>query len=209
MDLAAAGDVAGVAVATGATVAILRTTDARLLILATGLVLLFAPLTLAPRAPALPFAFWLVASLLATYLLLIAVRDTSRVLVPLPLGGTAEGLFVLLALGIGFGAYPAAGPERGSAAAFATGVALALAALPLCLFASDALRAGVGAIFLLVAGGLIAGGLAGTPADMLIVGLALSIAATAASTRTFALLTHHGRGELAFGAWRVDPREVP
>jgi hypothetical protein len=44
---------------------------------------------------------------------------------------------------------------------------------------------------------------------MIIVGLALSIVATAAATRTFVVLTHRGRGELAFGAWRIDPREVP
>ena len=174
---------AGALVSAGAAGLTLAARGPRTVVLGMAAALVVSPLALAPLPPALPLAFWLVASLLAAFLLLRSVADPAERLPPLPLGGWPEAAFVIALLVLGWAASPVAGAGRGASTALAAGLAACAAALPLVGFARDPLRTGIGTVLLLEGAGLVAAGLGGTPGGAQIMALALAVLAAAAAAR--------------------------
>jgi hypothetical protein len=174
---------AGAIVTAVAAAEVLRARTARAAILGLAATLVLSPLALPSPPPALPLAFWLLCALLATYLLLLGVRATPPLLAPLPLAGWTEIAFVVFGLAVGWLVAPVLGPARGPASALAAGVAVGAASLPLLLFSRDALRAGVGAILVLDAAGLMATAFTGNPGQAEIAALALAILGAAEAAR--------------------------
>jgi hypothetical protein len=177
--LAAAGALASA----GAAGLTLAARGPRSAILGMAAALVVSPLALAPFPQALPLTFWLVASLLAAFLLLRSIGDPAERLAPLPLGGWPEAAFVIAVLVLGWAASPVAGAGRGASTALAAGLAACAAALPLVGFARDPVRTGIGTILLLEGAGLVAAGLGGTPGGAQIMALALAVLAAAAAAR--------------------------
>ncbi|MGC8633854.1 MAG: hypothetical protein ACP5VP_04195 [Candidatus Limnocylindrales bacterium] len=174
---------AGAIVTAVAAAEVLRARTAHAAILGLAATLVLSPLALPSLPPALPLAFWLTGALLATYLLLLGTRATPSLLAPLPLAGWTEIAFVAFGLVAGWLVAPALGPSRGPASALAAGVAVGAASLPLLLFSRDTLRAGVGAILVLDAAGLIATAFTGNPGQAEIAALALAILGAAEAAR--------------------------
>jgi hypothetical protein len=153
--------------------------------------LVLSPLALQPLPAALPLAFWLVAALLAAFLLLLTARGGPSLLPPLPLKGWIEAAFVLFGLALGWWVAPLAGAGRGPATALAAGAAVVFAALPLVAFSRDALWTAIGTVLLLDGAGLLAAGLTGTPGAAQVAALALAVVGVAAAYRD--LLTRDAR----------------
>lgn len=194
--LAAVAAVGAICTAAGAAGALVARTG-RMAIASLAVALVFAPLTMSPLPAALPAAFWLVAVLLAAYILVMAVREESAVvptLAPMPLGGGAEALFVSLGLALGWAVAGIAGPDRGAPAALAAGIALGFAAGPLALFGRDPLHAGMAGVLAIGAGALLVAGLAGTPGTAEMTALAVAVLAAAAGAwGVMRLAPHPGR----------------
>lgn len=170
---------AGVALAVvaGAVVAV-STREARVAVLALAVTLILSPLLADPIASPVGMAARLVGSLLAAYLLWIAVRERPSlgpVASPTALGAVtggsrigwpAEVLVAAAAAVVGFAGHglgaPALGPELASAAGFAI-AALAMAPL---ITGRDLLRLGMGLFLLLDAGLLVRVALGGTPSPL-------------------------------------------
>jgi hypothetical protein len=198
---------AALAVTAAAAIAV-RTTDARLAVLATTAALLIAPLVADPLPEPLVLALRLVAALLAGYLLLLPVRRASPLLAGLRLGGTAEAVFVVAAFVIGMLATSVASEATGPVPALGAGFALLLAGLDLLIFVEDGVRLGGGALFALTGAGLIVTAFAGTPADPFEAALGLALVAVAAAATWLALLALGTRGELRFDARHGDLRDM-
>lgn len=170
---------AGVALAViaGAVIAV-STPEARVAVLALAVTLILSPLLADPIASPVGMAARLVGSLLAAYLLWIAVRErpaVGPVAAPTTLGTAtggsrigwpAEVLVAAAAAVVGFAGHglgaPAIGPELASAAGFAI-AALAMAPL---LTGRDLWRLGMGLFLLLDAGLLVRVALGGTPGPL-------------------------------------------
>ncbi len=196
---------AGALTTAAAAAALLQARSSRMAVLGMGGVLVLSPLTLSALPPVLPLAFWMVAALLAAFLLLLAARGATDLLPPLPLGGWPEGAFVALGLVLGWAVATVAGPGRGPSSAMAAGVAVAIAAVPLIAFSRDALRTAIGAVLVLDAAGLVATALAGTPSQLEIVALALAVAAAAEGSREIIVLDARARPSGGPAAW-PEPR---
>ena len=195
-------------VAAGAALLSLRTSDARWLVLLVGLSSLLVPLATNPP-PAISLAFWLVAVLLATYLLWIGVRDTSRLVASLPLGGSTEALFGALGFGLGVLVAPVAAPLRGPDSAVGAGCALALAALAMAGFGRDSLRAGIGTMLALDASVFVWIGFTGPVQGLLLAVLGIALVAVASATLAYTRLAYHLRGELELTPRAHDLRDLP
>ncbi len=196
-----------VAAAAAASLA-LRTADARWMVLLVGLCLIVVPLAATPpTAPVL--AFWLIAVLLSTYLLWIAVRDTTRLVASLPLGGTAEALFAGLGFVLGWLAAPVAAPLRGTDAAVGAAFALAISALAMAAFGRDSLRGGIGGLLAMGAAIFLWIGFTGRPQELLLLALALALVAGAAATLVFTQAAYRLRGELELAPRSHDLRDRP
>lgn len=166
--------VVALAVVAGAVVAV-STREARVAVLALAVALILSPLLADPITSPVGMAARLVGSVLAAYLLWIAVRErpsVGPVAAPTALGAAtggsrigwpAEVLIAAAAAVVGFAGHglgaPALGPELASAAGFAI-AALAMAPL---LMGRDLLRLGTGLFLLLDAGLIIRVALGGTP----------------------------------------------
>jgi len=172
---------------TGGAVLLARGGRPRTIVLAIAVVLVAFPLTIQPVVAPLPLGFWLVGAFLASFLLLTGARDGPRTLVPLPLGGTSEGIFAVLGLLLGYLAAPLAAQGQGHGPALGAGLALAFAALPAAGLGREAFRVGAGVMLVAVAGSLVANGLGGTLPEAIIVALALMVLAAATSTHVLAI----------------------
>lgn len=193
-------------VAVGAALIALRSSDARKVVILTGLSLVVVPLATNPPTWA-ALAFWLVAVLLVTYLLWIAVRDTSWLIASLPLGGSSEALFGVLGFVLGMLAAPVAAPLRGPDSAVGAGCALAFTALVMAAFGRDSLRAGIGTLLALDAAVFVWIGFTGPPHGLLLSAFALTFVAVAASTLACTRLAYRLRGELELTPRTHDLRD--
>jgi len=171
----AAGVVLGAALAVG-------TPGSRAPVLALGLAMLSAPLALAPSLGAFGSAFWLVAALLAAFLLLGGPPHWVPDAVPAPLGGWPEAAFVVLGAAMTFAAGQA-GADAGDAALLAAASACALAAVVLLLFAVGARRTAAGAMLAIVAVPLATAGLGVIVEASLAAALAVTLVAIAGAAR--------------------------
>ena len=182
MDPAAIASLAGASgVVIGAALSV-AIAGARAPVLALGLVMLAAPLALAPSLGALASAFWLVAALLAAFLLLDRPPRSVPAAAPVPLGGWPEAAFVVLGAAMTFAAGQA-GADPGEAAALAAASACGLAAGVLLLFASGVRRTAAGAMLAFVAVPLAAAGLGVAVGSSVAAALALTLVVIAGAAR--------------------------
>ena len=196
---------AAVAAALGA-VLILRADDGRTCVFGVALALLVAPLAVEPLPGLLALAFRVVAALLAAYLLYIAVRASTRLLVPTRLGGTTEAVFVALAFALGL-LVPGAAPERAGPPALASALAVGLAGLDLLLFGQDSLRLGSGAILSVLGASLGYAWLTGPISDASQLAVASALLAAAVSTAWLSLNAYAVRGDLSLGTRARELRD--
>jgi hypothetical protein len=179
---AAIASLAGAAgVVLGATLAV-ATAGPRAPVLGLGLALLAAPLALVPTLGSLASAFWVVAALLAAFLLLGGPPESKPTAAPVPLGGWPEAAFVVLGAAMTFAAGQASG-DPGDAAALAAASACGLAAGILLLFATGVRRTAAGAILALVAVPLAATGLGVIVESSFAAALAVSLVVIAGAAR--------------------------
>lgn len=166
--------VVALAVVAGAVIAV-SAREARVAVLALAATLILSPLLADPIATPVGMAARLVGSLLAAYLLWIAVRErmpSAPLAAPAALGATtggsrigwpAEVLVAAAAAVVGFAGHGLGAPAPGPALASATGFALAALAMAPLLTGRDLLRLGVGLFLLLNAGLIVRVALGGTP----------------------------------------------
>ena len=171
----AAGVVLGAALAVG-------TPGSRAPVLALGLVMLSAPLALAPSLGAFASAFWLVAALLAAFLLLSGPPGWVPDATPAPLGGWPEAAFVVLGAAMTFAAGQS-GADAGDAALLAAASACGLASVVLLLFAVGARRTAAGAMLAIVAVPLATAGLGVVVEASLASAFAVTLVAIAGAAR--------------------------
>jgi hypothetical protein len=176
--------------------------------------LLLVPLTAEPLPDIPLLAFRLVASLLCVHLLYVSTRDGPPLLSRLPLGGLAEGGFVVAAFLAGLVAATGgrdvdprslAGAASRDPMALALCLCLGLAALDLLVFARDALRYGSGAILALLAADLAFRALVGRPSTVYELALALALLGLAAASARLCRTTVAWRGDLALAEAGGDP----
>jgi hypothetical protein len=154
-----------------------------------------------------------VASLLAAYLLYIAVRASTRLLVPTRLGGTTEAAFVALAFALGLlvaGPAPSgAGAMPGGAgpSALASALAIGVAGLDLLLFGQDSLRLGSGAMLALLGASLAYAWLAGPIGDLSQLTVACALLAASVATAWLSLNAYLVRGDLSLGTRSRELRD--
>ena len=182
---------AGVALAitVGAIVAV-SVRDARTAVLGLAIALVGAPILADPMADTAALAARVVASVLAVYLLWIAVRDGEWGTSGSHLGWAAEASVAAAAGIVGFGTHGLGAPALGPSLAQAAGFALAALAVAPLVTGRDVIRIGVGLMLLAHGALLVRVALGGTPTALeelvtagLVVGLggAVAILATAAS----------------------------
>ena len=194
--------VVAVAVVAGAVIAV-SAREARIVVLALAATLILSPLLADPIAAPVGLAARLIGSILAVYLLWIAIRDrpvtgpvAAVTVVSAETGGSrigwpAEALVGASAAVVGFAAHglgaPGLGPDLGSAAGFAVA---ALAVAPL-LSGRDVLRLGTCLFLLLDAALVVRVALGGTPDPLehlvtggLLVALGGTLAVLAVAART-------------------------
>ena len=182
MEPAAIASLAGAAgVVIGAALAV-ATAGARAPVLALGLAMLAAPLALAPSLGALASAFWLVAALLAAFLLLGGPPRSMPAAAPVPLGGWPEAAFVVLGAAMTYAAVQT-GADPADPAVLAAASACGLAAGVLLLFATGVRRTAAGAILAFVAVPLAAAGLGVTIEPSFAAALAVTLVVIAAAAR--------------------------
>jgi len=161
---------AGVALAVIAgAVAAVASRDPRVAVLALATTLILSPLLADPVAAPVGLAARFVGSILAAYLLWIAVRDrpsvgpVSAATEGSRIGWPAEVLIAAAASVVGYSAHGLGAPADGPALASAAGFALAALAVVPMLTGRDVLRMGTGLILLLDAALVVRVGLGGTP----------------------------------------------
>lgn len=185
--------IAGVAVlVVGAAVVAVSAREPRLVVLAIALALVLGPLLADPIPDPLGVAARLIGSLLAVYLLWMAVRDRrDRATDSGPartegsrIGWPAEVLVAGAAATVGWSTHGLGAPADGPATASAAGFALAALAVAPLLAGRDVLRLGAG-IFLLVEAGLIVrtalGGTQAALEQLVTAGLLVAIGGTLAA----------------------------
>lgn len=176
-------------VAAGAVTAV-SAREPRVALLGLLVALLGAPLIADPLPGPLSIAARIVAAVLASQLIAIAIRSSSEPTNGTRLGWPVEALAAAAGIVIGFGAHglgaPGEGPAEAQAAGFAVGV---LAVVPI-VTGRDVVRLGVGSVLLLTAALLVRQGLDGTPSELeqlatslLLVGLGGAIGAIVLGAR--------------------------
>lgn len=176
-------------VAAGAVTAV-SAREPRVALLGLLVALLGAPLIADPLPGPLSIAARIVAAVLASQLIAIAIRSSSEPTSGSRLGWPVEALAAAAGIVIGFGAHglgaPGEGPAEAQAAGFAVGV---LAVVPI-VTGRDVVRLGVGSVLLLTAALLVRQGLDGTPSELeqlatslLLVGLGGAIGAIVLGAR--------------------------
>ncbi len=182
---------AGVALAItiGAIVAA-STRDARAAVLGLAVVLVGAPILADPMADTRALAARVVASVLAVYLLWIAVRDGEWGTGGSRLGWAAEASVAAAAAIAGYGTHGLGAPALGPSLAQAAGFALAALAVAPLVTGRDIVRIGVGLLLLTHGALLVRVALGGTPPALeelvtagLVVGLAGAVAVLANAAR--------------------------
>lgn len=161
---------AGVAVVVvaGAVVAV-SMRDGRSAVLGLALVLLLSPVLADPMAEPAALAARSIGTVLASYLLWIAVRDRPEeglMVAPTEgsrIGWPAEILLAASAVVVGGAAHGLGAPAPGPLLASAAGFAVAALAVAPALTGRDILRVGIGLLLLLDAALLVRAGLGGTP----------------------------------------------
>lgn len=184
---------AGVAllVVTGAIVAV-SAREPRLVVLALAVTLVVGPLIATPMPDPLGMAARLVGSLLAVYLLWMAVRDRpDRASSAGPgrtegsrIGWPAEVLVAAAAAMVGWSGHGLGAPAGGPALASAAGFALAALAVTPLLTGGDVLRVGAGMFLLVEAALMVRTALGGTPPaleQLLTAGLLIAMGGTLAA----------------------------
>jgi hypothetical protein len=189
---------AGVALAVIAgAIVVVSARDARVVVLATAVVLLLSAVLADPMPVPASVAARALGAILAAYLLWIAARDRrSEALPPAPtegsrIGWPAEVLVGAAAAIAGFSAHGLGAPALGPALAGAAGFALAAVAVAPVLTGRDVFRVGLGLLILIDAASLVRVALGGTPEPLeqlltagLLVALAGAIAALARAARS-------------------------
>jgi hypothetical protein len=176
-------------VAAGAVTAV-SAREPRVALLGLLVALLGAPLIADPLPGPLSIAARIVAAVLASQLIAIAIRSSSEPTSGSRLGWPVEALAAAAGIVIGFGAHglgaPGEGPAEAQAAGFAVGV---LAVVPI-VTGRDVVRLGVGSVLLLTSALLVRQGLDGTPSELeqlatslLLVGLGGAIGAIVLGAR--------------------------
>jgi len=140
--------------------------DARLAILSLAVVTLTAPFLADPIAAGSGLAARVLAAVLATYLLWIAVRDGAFQTGGSRLGWPADSLVASAAAVVGFAAHGLGAPTHGPAFASAVGFGLAALSIAPLLTGRDVLRVGIGLTLLLQGALLVRVGLGGTPSTL-------------------------------------------
>jgi hypothetical protein len=182
---------AGVALAimVGAVVAV-SVREARTAVLGLAIALVGAPILADPMADTTALAARVVGSVLAVYLLWIAVRDGEWTTTGSHLGWAAEGSVAAAAAIVGYGTHGLGAPALGPALAQAAGFALAALAVAPLVTGRDIIRIGIGLLLLAHGALLVRVALGGTPTALeelvtagLVVGLggAVAILASAAA----------------------------
>jgi hypothetical protein len=164
--------------------------DARAAILGTGVALIAAPLLADPLPTPLALAARLVAAILATYLLWVAVRHGRAATGGSRLGWPAEALMAVAAAVVGYGTHGLGASASGPPEAQAAGFALAALAVVPVVTGRDIIRIGLGLLMLTVGAVLVRVALGGTPSDFeqlaiagLLTALGGSVAILAAAAR--------------------------
>jgi hypothetical protein len=182
---------AGVALAItiGAIVAV-STRDARAAVLGLAVTLVGVPILADPMADTAALASRVVASVLAVYLLWIAVRDGEWGTGGSRLGLAAEASVAAAAAIAGYGTHGLGAPALGPALAQAAGFALAAMAVAPLVTGRDILRIGLGLLLLTNGALLVRVALGGTPSPLeqlvtagLVVGLGGAVAVLANAAR--------------------------
>lgn len=203
--------VVAVAVVAGAVIAV-SARDARIVVLALAATLILSPLLADPIAAPVGLAARLIGSILAVYLLWIAIRDrpvtgpvAAVTVVSAETGGSrigwpAEALVGVSAAVAGFAAHGLGAPAVGPALASAVGFAVAALAIAPMLTGRDVLRIGTGLFLLLDAGLVVRVALGGTPApseQLVTSGLLITLGGTLAALAVAARTDGPGGLELA------------
>jgi hypothetical protein len=182
---------AGVALAitVGALVAV-SVRDARTAVLGLSIVLVGAPILADPMADTTALAARVVASVLAAYLLWIAVRDGEWGTGGSHLGWAAEAALAAAAAIVGYGTHGLGAPALGPGLAQAAGFALAALAVAPLVTGRDVVRIGLGLLLLAHGALLVRVALGGTPTALeelvtagLVVGLGGAVAILADAAR--------------------------
>ena len=165
--------VAVAAVVVGGGVLCLAGRDARLALAGLSITLLFAPLLSDPLPTALELAARAVASILATYLIWIVVRDPAASTRGSLLGWPVEALMSAAAFAIGFGTAGLGAAPLGPPEAQGAGFALVALSVGPIVFGRDVVRLGSGALLLVGGVMLVRVALAGapTPLEQLVTGV--------------------------------------
>lgn len=204
---------AGVALAViaGAVLAV-STREARVAVLALAVTLILSPLLADPIASPVGMAARLIGSLLAAYLLWIAVRERASVgpvVAPTALGAAtggsrigwpAEVLVAAAGSVVGFAGHGLGAPALGPELASAVGFALAALAMAPLLTGRDLLRLGTGLFLLVDAGLMVRVALGGTPdplEQLLTSGLLVALGGTLAALTVAARADGPGGLDLA------------
>ncbi len=212
---------AGVALAitVGAIVAV-SVRDARTAVLGLAVVLVGAPIVADPMADTTALAARVVASVLAVYLLWIAVRDGEWGTGGSHLGWAAEAAVAAAAAIVGYGTQGLGAPGLGPPSAQAAGFALAALAVAPLVTGRDLVRIGLGLLLLTHGALLVRVALGGTPSPLeeliaagLVVGVggAVAILAKAAGqdgTDGFELEPEGRPGVPRFLPRRLPPRST-
>jgi hypothetical protein len=182
---------AGVALAVtiGAIVAV-STRDARAAVLGLAVALVGAPILADPMADTAALAGRVVASVLATYLLWIAVRDGEWGTGGSRLGWASDASVAAAAAIAGYGTHGLGAPALGPPLAQAAGFALAALAVAPLVTGRDVVRIGIGLLLLTQGALLVRVALGGTPSALeqlvtagLVVGLGGAVAVLANAAR--------------------------
>jgi hypothetical protein len=203
------------AITVGAIVAV-SVREARTAVLGLAVALVGAPILADPMADTTALAARVVASVLAVYLLWIAVRDGEWGTSGSRLGWAAEASLAAAAAIVGYGTHGLGAPALGPSLAQAGGFALAaLAVIPL-VTGRDVVRIGLGLLLLTNGALLVRVALGGTPAALeqlvtagLVVGLGGAVAILANAVRRDGDDGFELEPERRSGVPRFLPRRLP
>jgi hypothetical protein len=188
------------------TMLVLSARDGRAVVFGLTLVLLVVPLAVEPPPALLTLAFREIAALLAGYVLWVGVRRAREAIIPMPLGGTTEAVFVGLAFALGL-LVPDSGPGPAGAPSLAAALAAGGGALMLLAFGPGMLRLCAGAVLFLIAAVLGSAWLTGALTDAAQVSAAAALLAASVASAWISLNTLVARDEAGLARPR-DLRDV-
>jgi hypothetical protein len=190
--------------------------DARTSVLGLAIALVGAPILADPMADTTALAARVVASVLAVYLLWIAVRDGEWGTGGSRLGWVAEAAVAAAAAIVGYGTHGLGAPALGPSLAQAAGFALAALAVAPLVTGRDLIRIGLGLMLLTHGALLVRVALGGTPSALeelvtagLVVGLGGAVAILASAARRDGAEGFELEPEDRPGAPRFLPQRLP